>query len=191
MQVGAGRLPTHPRRLLDAPQRPAQSPKCQNFLSFLVAQDVGHAGGGTTVLPPRQRLGVPLPHWPVFRCRRLAGFGCRPRTFRRSSSRGPIMTVRPLQSAWRFSRNELSGKPGAVQSTDPAMPRRACSSSARLGASCRASLLPVRDQNIALNLSHLHHLNIHRASLKGQVPQRLQLNPRRITPHDGYSGAMA
>ena len=25
------------------------------------------------------------------------------------------MTVRPLQSAWRFSRNELSGKPGAVQ----------------------------------------------------------------------------
>ena len=24
------------------------------------------------------------------------------------------MTVRPLQSAWRFSRNELSGKPGAV-----------------------------------------------------------------------------
>jgi hypothetical protein len=26
------------------------------------------------------------------------------------------MTVRPLQSAWRFSRNELSRKPGAVQS---------------------------------------------------------------------------
>jgi hypothetical protein len=26
------------------------------------------------------------------------------------------MTVRPLQSAWRFSRNELSDKPGAVQS---------------------------------------------------------------------------
>jgi hypothetical protein len=25
------------------------------------------------------------------------------------------MTVRPLQSAWRFSRNELSRKPGAVQ----------------------------------------------------------------------------
>jgi hypothetical protein len=25
------------------------------------------------------------------------------------------MTVRPLQSAWRFSHNELSGKPGAVQ----------------------------------------------------------------------------
>ena len=27
------------------------------------------------------------------------------------------MTVRPLQSAWRFSRNELSGKPGAVHET--------------------------------------------------------------------------
>jgi len=37
-------------------------------------------------------------------------------TFRRPSSRRPTMTVRPLQSAWRFSRNELSGKPGAVHS---------------------------------------------------------------------------
>lgn len=35
-------------------------------------------------------------------------------TFRRLSSRRPTMTVRRLQSAWRFSRNELSGKPGAV-----------------------------------------------------------------------------
>ena len=25
------------------------------------------------------------------------------------------MTVRPLQSAWRFPRNELSGKPGTAQ----------------------------------------------------------------------------
>jgi len=30
------------------------------------------------------------------------------------------MTVRPLQSAWRFSRNELSGKPGAVHVEHPA-----------------------------------------------------------------------
>ena len=36
--------------------------------------------------------------------------------FRRPSSRRPTMTDRPLQSAWRFSRNELSGKPGTVQS---------------------------------------------------------------------------
>jgi hypothetical protein len=26
------------------------------------------------------------------------------------------MIVRPLKSVWRFARNELSGKPGAVQS---------------------------------------------------------------------------
>ena len=36
-------------------------------------------------------------------------------TLRQPSSRRATMTVRPLQSAWRFSRNELSGKPGAVQ----------------------------------------------------------------------------
>ena len=36
---------------------------------------------------------------------------------RRPNSRRPTMTVRPLQSAWRFSRNELSGKPGAVQTS--------------------------------------------------------------------------
>jgi transposase InsO family protein len=35
-------------------------------------------------------------------------------TFRRSSSRRPTMTARLLQLAWRFSRNELSGKPGAL-----------------------------------------------------------------------------
>ena len=32
------------------------------------------------------------------------------------------MTVRPLQSAWRFARNELSGKPGAVHSSDRSRP---------------------------------------------------------------------
>jgi transposase InsO family protein len=36
-------------------------------------------------------------------------------TCRRQSSRTPTMTVRPAQSVWRFSRNELSGKPGTVQ----------------------------------------------------------------------------
>ena len=36
-------------------------------------------------------------------------------TCRRPSSSRPIMTVRPLQPAWRFSRNERSGEPGAVQ----------------------------------------------------------------------------
>jgi hypothetical protein len=36
-------------------------------------------------------------------------------TCRRPSSNRPIGTVRRPQPAWRFSRNELSGKPGAVQ----------------------------------------------------------------------------
>jgi hypothetical protein len=31
------------------------------------------------------------------------------------------MTVRPLQSAWRFSRNEFSGNPGAVQTGPPSI----------------------------------------------------------------------
>src|SRR5712692_2308556 len=30
---------------------------------------------------PRQRPGAALPHWPVFRCPRLAGLGCPPRAF--------------------------------------------------------------------------------------------------------------
>ena len=51
LEVGAGGLAPHARRLLDAPERPAQPPKCQNVLSFVVAQDVGHAGGGTTAPP--------------------------------------------------------------------------------------------------------------------------------------------
>jgi hypothetical protein len=47
------------------------------------------------------------------------------------------MTVRPLQSAWRFSRNELSGKPGVVQGVrDPGELDRAFSAmkEARAGA---------------------------------------------------------
>jgi len=41
----------------------------------------------------------------------------------RPRSRRPIMTVRLLQSAWRFSRNEFSGKPGAVQARQRATAR--------------------------------------------------------------------
>ena len=79
LQVGAGGLAPDARRLLDMPERPAHPAQRQHVPSFVVVQDIGHAGGRTTVRPPRQCLGVPLPHWPVFRCRRLAGFGCRPR----------------------------------------------------------------------------------------------------------------
>ncbi len=41
-------IPAHPRRLLDAPKRPAQPAKCQYLLSFLVAQDVCHGLRETT-----------------------------------------------------------------------------------------------------------------------------------------------
>ncbi len=47
---------------------------------------------------------------------RTTGAACwnRSATSRRPSSSRPIMTVRRLQPAWRFSRNELPGEPGAV-----------------------------------------------------------------------------
>jgi hypothetical protein len=79
LEVGAGRLAPHPRGLLDAPERPAQPPKCQNLLSFVVAQDVGHAGERNH--SPSRRVNVlsAYPLWPVLRCRPMAGFGCRPR----------------------------------------------------------------------------------------------------------------
>ena len=37
----------------------------------------------------------------------------------RPGSKRPTMTIRPLQSAWRFSRNDLSGKPNSVHSDAP------------------------------------------------------------------------
>ena len=36
-----------------------------------------------------------------------------------ASSSGPTTTARRLQPAWRHSRNELSGEPGAVQALAP------------------------------------------------------------------------
>ena len=43
LQIAAGRLPADARRLLDAPQRPTQSPQRQALLSCVFAQDVAHA----------------------------------------------------------------------------------------------------------------------------------------------------
>jgi hypothetical protein len=57
LEVGAGGLPTDGGGLLDAPQRPAQSPKRQNLLLLVVAQDVAHPGAGTRFPRLRQRLG--------------------------------------------------------------------------------------------------------------------------------------
>src|SRR5262249_21255046 len=60
------------------PSRPRASTCC--FLSSpkMLAMPTGRARSP----PSRQRLGALLPHWPVFRCRRLAGFGCPPRDIR-------------------------------------------------------------------------------------------------------------
>ena len=79
LEVGAGRLAPHARRPLDAPERPAQPaqvPELPVVLSspkmlVMLAEEP----------QPSRRVNVlgRLPHWPVFRCRRLAGFGCRPR----------------------------------------------------------------------------------------------------------------
>src|ERR1019366_10120608 len=56
---------THARGLLDPPQRPPETAKCQDLLFLLVAQDVAHSRGGPLPSRPRQR---PAPSAP------LAGF---------------------------------------------------------------------------------------------------------------------
>ena len=61
----ARRLPADRRRLLDPPQRPAETAQRQDLLLLLVAQDVAHPGAGTRLLHLRQRLG---------RLRLVAGF---------------------------------------------------------------------------------------------------------------------
>ena len=79
LQVGAGGLAPHARGLLDAPERPAQPPKCQNLLSLVVAQDIAHAGERDH--SPSRRVNVLSAYslWPVLRCRPMAGLGCPPR----------------------------------------------------------------------------------------------------------------
>jgi hypothetical protein len=79
LEVGAGGLAPHARRLFHAPERPAQRPKGQHFSFLVVAQDVGHAGERDH--GPSRRVNVlsAYPLWPVLRCRPTAGFRCRPR----------------------------------------------------------------------------------------------------------------
>jgi hypothetical protein len=55
LEVGTRRLPAHARRLLDAPQGPAQLAQRHHLLLLLVAQDVGHPGGGPWPARRRQR----------------------------------------------------------------------------------------------------------------------------------------
>src|SRR5207253_6135433 len=83
LEIAARRLATNAGRLFDAAERPAQPPQSENLLPLVIPQDVGHSGGEPCAPPPRQRLGTALLHWPVFRCPRLAGFGCPPRVVAR------------------------------------------------------------------------------------------------------------
>jgi hypothetical protein len=88
LQIGTRRLPADRGGLLDASQRPSQSPQRQYLLLFVVAQDVAH-GGERTYVPRRcQRLGCYV-WWPVFRCPSMAGFGCPPRTWGTRTRRPP------------------------------------------------------------------------------------------------------
>ena len=112
LEVGAGGLAPHARRLLDAPERPAQPPKCQNFPSFVVAQDVGYAGERNP--SPSRRVNVlsAYPLWPVLRCRSMAGFGCRPRPGRRGfacSGRAEVTICR--RSCGYASRRDITVSP--------------------------------------------------------------------------------
>jgi hypothetical protein len=68
LEVRAGRLATDTGRVFDAAERPSEPPQGEDLVLLLVSQEVGHPGGGSQIPPPRQRLGAPLPHWPVFRC---------------------------------------------------------------------------------------------------------------------------
>src|SRR6266540_1811551 len=73
-EVRAGGLAPDAGRVFDAAERPSEPPQGEDLLLLVVSQDVGHPGGGSQVPPPRHVLGASLPHWPVFRYPRLAGF---------------------------------------------------------------------------------------------------------------------
>ena len=74
LEVRAGGLAPDAGRVFDAAERPSEPPQGEDLLLLVVSQDVGHPGGGSQVPPPRHVLGASLPHWPVFRYPRLAGF---------------------------------------------------------------------------------------------------------------------
>ncbi|PYN88567.1 MAG: hypothetical protein DMD89_35905 [Candidatus Rokuibacteriota bacterium] len=81
------------------------------MLPLVIPQDVGHSGGEPCAPPPRQRLGTALLHWPVFRCPRLAGFGCPPRA---------MGTKRPLFPWIEFqSRRPTAAEMSAWYRRDP------------------------------------------------------------------------
>ena len=56
-QILAGRFPADAGGLLDAPQRPAESPERHDLLPSMLVQDVAHDRDGAMGSAGRQRLG--------------------------------------------------------------------------------------------------------------------------------------
>jgi len=79
LQVGARRLPPDAGRRFNAPERPSQPPPARSPARASLCSrrwpSARRAGAASLLSTSRCR---PL-RWPVFRCRSLAGFGCRPR----------------------------------------------------------------------------------------------------------------
>src|SRR5262249_16914912 len=125
LKVGARRLAANAGRLFDAAERPAEPPQRQNLLSLVVSQDVGHADGTAWARPSRQRLGAVLSHWPVFRCPRLAGFGCPRRTggeaLKVKRLYADVFSIMPTFKLWVGTNH----KP-IIRGTDRAIWRRIC-----------------------------------------------------------------
>jgi hypothetical protein len=83
------RSPSAPSRYLDLPERPSQSPKSQNLLLLLVAQNVGHPGGGPQGPLPRRRPGA---------LHQLAELRCPPKHARKDPRGRPLLGP---ESCWR------------------------------------------------------------------------------------------
>jgi hypothetical protein len=57
LQIVAGRLSAYAGGRFDAPQRPTESPQCDDLLLSVITQDVAHGGVGACAPRCRQRLG--------------------------------------------------------------------------------------------------------------------------------------
>ena len=87
LEISARRFSTDVNRFLDLSKRPAQSAERQYLLLLLLAQDV-HLVGGPQRSDNLLTSWSYCSDWLVFRCPRLAGFGCPPRSSARDTFRG-------------------------------------------------------------------------------------------------------
>jgi hypothetical protein len=74
LQVRAGGLASNARRLLDAPQTPAEPAQCFDLLLLLFAQDVGHPEGSADQIRNSSSTSRPPHRWPVLIRSPMAGF---------------------------------------------------------------------------------------------------------------------